>query len=101
MTHPSVGYEIAGRPRSEADLQPDIVSFGAAISACEKAREWQKAIRIFHGIGSRNCSQTLGQKSYVVLIIQHFAMDNHHDLNHRSGPCSMAMLNYRGGTLIL
>lgn len=50
MTHPSVGYEIASRPRSEADLQPDIVSFGAAISACEKAREWQKAIRIFHGI---------------------------------------------------
>ena len=38
--------------RSVAQMQPDIVSFSAAISACEKARtkEWRKAMFLLDAV---------------------------------------------------
>ena len=75
FTHPSVGYVFRlhlSKARSEADLQPDIVSFGAVMSACEKAREWQKAMAIFHCIRAAELEPDSWTNHTVLWILNRF-----------------------------
>ena len=37
-------------PRSEDALCPDVISYNATISSCQRGSEWQLAVQLFHAM---------------------------------------------------
>ncbi|CAK9042224.1 unnamed protein product [Durusdinium trenchii] len=45
----------------EAKVQPDVISYSAAISACEKGGQWQQAFKLFEAIAAISACEKGGQ----------------------------------------
>ena len=48
-----VRIDIAVRCGAQRALKPDVISYNAAMSACDKGRQWQRALEVMEGMPQR------------------------------------------------